>query len=424
MPTAARLYHDGVALAGTVLPLVGVVVLGWSPAAVLGIYLVELCSVCFWTVLQVPFATKRPNNALDEGFELLGPLQAKRGGTPLPGPFPPVYLRNVPVLVTGLVLTPVVAGLGFVLFALTRPTITESVAATILLGGSVAFLSHGATTWRQYFRDGGYREHSPRSVLLTPFKSLWVVGILFVVFLALEASRALPNSRIAVIALALGKLGYEVRTRRIDRDDGRRSLFAKLYGSKRTEVDPVPIQTPDSDPVERVSMSRSVAVVDALGHGFRYGFLKLGIFVWGAVALGASAGSPGIVAAGLGLGVGFGSIRATTRYLRYGTVEYRCHPDVIVAYDTLLDEPQARMVGSDVAGATAERGLLDRLLGTETLDFEVVGADEQPSFDLIVPEDPDTEDDADESIPLSMPHLAEPTVVTDVLQLTWMLDGE
>ena len=178
LPTVPSL-HALPVVVGNLVPIAGVLFFGWSPTALLLVYQAELAAICVWTILKVPFAHKRPNNAIDDRFRLLGPLQEKRGTVGLPGPLPPVYPRNVPTLVFSVIISPVVVGLAFVAFALTRPTVTEADAAAFLLGGAAVFLTRGIDTYREYFRGNGYREHSPRSLLLVPFKYLFVVGLLF-----------------------------------------------------------------------------------------------------------------------------------------------------------------------------------------------------------------------------------------------------
>ena len=407
---------------GNLVPIVGVLVLGWSPAAVLLIYQAELAAICVWALLKIPFAHKRPNNAVSDRSYLFGPLQHKRGSVAMPGPFPPVYPRNVPILVVAVFLTPFVVGLAFVVFALTRPEVTDSVAAAFLLGGGTVFFSRGVDTWREFFRGEKYKDHSPRSVLLTPFKYVFVVGILFVVFFGVESvsetSEILGSER-AVLLLAVGKLGYDVRIHRLKRDDNRRGVFAKLYGSEKTEITPKPVESPNHQPIRHVSMRRRVALLDALAHGLLYGFGSRGIFAWGIIGLGLLARSTTIVLGGLAVGGFFAALRAGARYVRYGTLEYRCYEDVLVAYDRLLDEPQARMEANAVTDATISTGRLDRLFGTTTLRFEVLSEDEGADRQMFVP-DPgeiDTEDDANESEPLRLPHLDAPRQITHTLSL-------
>ncbi|WP_136689594.1 DUF6498-containing protein [Halorhabdus amylolytica] len=411
---------------GNLIPIAGVLFFEWSPTALLLVYQAELAAICVWTVVKIPFAHKRPNNAIDDRFRLLGPLQEKRGAVGLPGPLPPVYPRNVPTLVFAVVIAPVVVGLAFVVFALTRPTVTEADAAAFLLGGAVVFLTRGIDSYREYFRANEYCEHSPRSLLLVPFKYLFVVGLLFMAFFGLESTvetTTILDPRRSVLALAIGKLAYDIRASRLEHDDDRRSLFSLLYGSKRTEIEPVPVETPDTEPDLRTSMGRKERVVDAVVHGVIYLAGAIGFVTVLIVGFGVVASSVAIVLVGLGFGVFFVALRAITRYLRYGTVEYHCYDDVLVAYDRLLEEPQAKVENYAVTDITITNGLVDRLLDSSSLDFDVYSTDDT-TMEMFVPapERVDTDDDANESVAMDVPHLTDPRSITETLGLSWHLD--
>lgn len=415
-------------IAGNLIPIVGVVFLGWSPTALLLVYVAELAAICGWTILKIPFAYKRPNNALGDRHTLLGPLQQKRGAIELPGPLPPIYVRNVPVLVFAVILTPVVVGLGFVVFALTRPPITDADAAAFLLGGAGVVLTRGIETYQEYFRHRGYREHSPRSLLLVPFKALLVVGLLFMAVLGIESVvgvTAILSPEQLVLFLAVGKLGYDVRTLRLDRDDTRRGLFSLLYGSKHTEIEPAPVEVPDGEPELRTSMDRPTRVADALGHGVGYLVGFVGVLTVLILGLGVGTAHPGIALFGLVLGGTFVTVRAITRYLRYGTLEYHCYADVLVAYDRLLDEPQAKVTRHAVTDVTLSAGPLDRLLDTASLEFAVASTtDTTTALFVPAPEAVDTDDDANESVDMTVPHLTHPRSIPETLGLSWQLDRD
>lgn len=66
-----------VLVSNAVAPL-GVLFLGWAPAALFGVFVAEIAAVLWWTLVKIPFAAKRPNNAIGDGDRLFGPLQAKR----------------------------------------------------------------------------------------------------------------------------------------------------------------------------------------------------------------------------------------------------------------------------------------------------------------------------------------------------------
>ncbi len=424
---SSRVSALGVAVSNLI-PIGGIVVLGWSPDALLGIYVLELGAVCWWTLVKMPFAEKRPNSAAADRFVLLGPLQEKRGATRVPGPLPPVYLRNVPTIAGGVLASAFALFCGFFVFALARPDITVPVVQTMFVGGAAVFLANGIETWAEYFRGGGYRDHSPRSLLLAPFKHLLGVSGLLIVFIALAGANSgdggVIDPRAVILLLATGKLAYDLRAFRLRRE-GRRGLFAKLYGSERTEIRPVPVEVPDDEPNLCVTPPRRVAVGDALFHGLAYGFLWRGFVVGPFVALGIVAGAVRITAVALAFGLALAGIRATTRYLRYGTLGYRFYDGVVVAYDRLLGEPQSRLEQRAITDVSVTERVVDRCLGTETVELGAAAGEDEQSVRLFVPDTESiNEDDANEDRPLTLVHVPEAGIVTDALEDSARSKGE
>ena len=399
----------------------------WSPAALLLIYQAELAAIWVWAFVKIPFAHKRPNNAIDTESYVFGPIQRKRGSISIVGPFPPVYPRNIPILVSAFVLAPLSLFAAFITFALTRPEITEGVAMSFLIGGVVVFVTRGIDTWREYFHNKGYQDHSPRSVLLIPFKYFFLVGTIFMTFLGIESvanvSKVIGAEQ-AVLILAAGKLWYDVRTHRLRRDDNRRGIFTRVYGSSATEIEPEPIDVPDGQPAYRFSMDRRVALIDAVAHGLFFGFGVMGLFTWPILGLGLLTQSLPIVLAGLGIGFIGSSVRMGARYLRYGVVEYRCYDEMLVAHDTLLQEPQARMADHAVIDITVSAGRLDRLFGTKTVSFDVARRDSDPAIQLLVPDPSEvsTGDKTTQNAALTLPHIEQPYRLTDTLDISWHLE--
>ncbi|SFG63861.1 hypothetical protein SAMN04488063_2680 [Halopelagius inordinatus] len=393
---------------------VGVVAFGWSATALLGVFVLELAAVLFWSAVKVPFAAKRPNNAIDE-HQLLGPLQAKRGGVELPGPLPPVYLRNVPTLVVLVVLlAPMELGAAVLVFSLPEPTLTAEITEQILLGGVGVFLGRGVETAADYFRDGGYRDHSARSVVLAPFKYVFGVGTLLVVV----GSSGVESEAILALMVA-GKLAYDLRTIQVERDEEKRGVFYRLYGSGETEIPATPVAEPDGEPTVRARPSRTVAVADALYRGAAYTLTSTALLFY---ALGAFllVFAPSLAVFPLAVILAFGSLHATTRYLRYGTVEYRCYDGVLVTYDTLLDEPQERIERTEVADVSVETDFADRTFDTATVEFDRRG-DDGSTVQFTVP-DPEEVRRRDAGKPLSVVHVEEPEAIADALGVAWQFE--
>ncbi|QPV64233.1 hypothetical protein I7X12_06325 [Halosimplex litoreum] len=414
VPSVGRPGPLAVVASNAVAP-VGVLAFGWSTTVLLGVFVLELAAVLCWAAVKVPFAAKRPNNAIDD-HRLLGALQAKRCGIDLPGPFPPVYLRNLPTLLTLVVLlAPIELGAAVLLFALAEPTITTETTGQILLGGVGVFAARGVETATDYFRDGGYRDHSPRSVILAPFKYVFGVGtLLFVV-----GPFGLDSGVVLALVVA-GKLVYDLRTIQVERDPDRRGVFYRLYGSKETEIEPEPVVEPDGDPVVRAQPPRTIAVADALYRGVVY-TLTSTVVVCYAVAAFLAVFALRLAAVPLAVVFAFGTLRTITRYLRYGPLEYRGYDGVLVAYDTLFDEPQARIERDEVKSVVVETDRVDRIFDTESVEFD--RGDRTPELQFTVP-DPDEVEHDDTPGSLTAPHVDDPKAIADALGVGWLYERD
>lgn len=414
VPSVGRPGPLAVVASNAVAP-VGVLTLGWSASVLLGVFVLELAAVLCWAAVKVPFAAKRPNNAIDD-HRLLGALQAKRGGIDLPGPLPPVYLRNLPTLLTLVVLlAPIELGAAVLLFALSDPRITTETTGQLLLGGVGVFAARGVETATDYFRDGGYRDHSPRSVILAPFKYVFGVGtLLFVV-----GPFGLDSGVVLALVVA-GKLAYDLRTIQVERDEDRRGVFYRLYGSKETEIEPEPVAEPDGDPVVRDRPSRSVAVADALYRGVVYTLTSVVLYCY-AVAAFLAVFALRLAVVPLAVVAAFGALRAVTRYLRYGPLEYRAYDGVLVAYDTLFDEPQQRIERDEVRGLVVETDRVDRIFDTESVEFD--RGDRTPELQFTVP-DPDEVEHDDTPSTLMTPHVDDPKAIADALGAGWLYERD
>ncbi|WP_144902703.1 DUF6498-containing protein [Halobellus captivus] len=404
-------------IASNAVLLVGVFALGWTASALLGVFVLELAAVLFWTAVKIPFAAKRPNNAMG-AHRLLGPVQAKRGGIGLLRPLPDVYLRNLPTLaVTVVLLAPVELGAAFLVFALSEPVVTTETTGQILLGGVSVFVGRGVETATHYFRDGGYRDHSPRSVLLIPFKHVFAVGTLIFVAGSFDVTST------AVLALIVGgKVIYDLRAIQVDRDDDKRGIFYRLYGSAETEITPVRIAEPDAEPIVRIRPTRLTRVADALYRGFTYTVTSGVLLLYVIGALLATFAPLRLAAYPLVVILALAALRAGSWFLRYGTLEFRCYEHVLVAYDTWLDEPQQRIERGDVTAVSVNTDLVDRAFGTATVEFERPTGDGS-EIQLTVPDPEDVERDDSEGS-MTVPHVENPSTVADALGVGWQYERD
>ncbi|WP_275039875.1 DUF6498-containing protein [Haloferax denitrificans] len=381
---------------------VGVLFLGWAPAALFGVFVAEIAAVLCWTLVKIPFAAKRPNNTIGDDDRLFGPLQAKRGSVSLSGPLPECYPRNVPtLLIAAFLLVPLELAVAFVAFGLTDPVVTDEVAGQILLGGVGVFVGRGVETLTSYFAAGGYRDHSARSVLLPPFKLLFAVGLLMFVFgpFAVE----LENDVFLVVLVGL-KLLYDLRALQLERSE-KRGVFYRLYGSEETEIEPVPVEEPKRAPTYRTTPARAVAITDAAYQSLRYTVTSGVLWCYGVAAALVFFGAWAFALAPLALAAAFGTLRGASRYLASGPVEFRSYGDVLVVHDALLDEPQARLERDAVTDVSVSTDAVDRLFGTETVRFET-GVDTSPDVQLTVPDPEEVrDDDANANHPMTVPHV-------------------
>ncbi|WP_396611230.1 DUF6498-containing protein [Haloferax sp. S1W] len=414
--------HDSGALAvlasNAVVP-VGVLLLGWSPTVLFGVFVTEVAAALFWAGAKIPFAAKRPNNAMGEDSRLLGPLQAKRGGLSVPGPFPPFYPRNVPVLlVTVFLLAPLELVVAFMVFGFVDPVITDETTGRILLGGLGVFVARGVETGTQYFVNEGYRDHSARSVVLAPFKLLFAIAAL--IFFAAPLVESVGGAALVAV-VAAGKLLYDLRTLQVERDEDERSIFYRLYGSEETEIEPVPVEVPEVPPVHRDRPGRVPAIADAVYRSIRYTLSSGVLWCYAAAVAMTVFGVESLALACLALAGMFAAVRATTRYLTYGTVEYRCYDDVLVVYDEVLDEPQGRLERDAITGITVRSDAVDRLFGTETVQFDT-NVETGPDVHFTIPDPEEINgDDANANHPLVVPHVEDAETIVEMLGAERML---
>jgi hypothetical protein len=421
-PSTLRSLPFTALLPGLVVP-VGVLLLGWPIAVVLGVFVLEVAAVVCWAVVKIPFAARRPRNVIDGTDRLLGPLQTKRGALDLPGPFPPVYLRNVPtlLLVAGF-LAPLEICVAFLVFAFTDPTITTPVVEQLLLGGVGVFLAEGVETAREYFVRGGYRDHSARSVALVPFKRLFGVGALL--FVAGPLQGAAVSGEVILALLVGGKFLYDLRRVQVARDPEKRGLFYRLYGSAETEPEPVPVEVPPGDPVVRERPPRAAALLDALYRGLTYTLTSSVLVVYLAAAFFLAYGATTVGLVFLGVAAVFAGIRAVSRYFRYGTVEYRGYDGTLVVYDRLLEEPQARLERTAVTDLEVTTDTVDRVFDTRTVRLGGMDDDDTPSFRMTVPDPEELDgDDANANESLSLVHVRDHRGLVDALGVSWRLDA-
>ncbi|OIB56099.1 hypothetical protein BBD46_19895 [Natrialba sp. SSL1] len=355
-------------------PLIGFGLFDWSTTVFLGVLVLDIWATVVWTLWKMPFAEKRPPALHQRAGRILGTLAQKRGGVSVLHSVPPVYPRNIPFIFVGFLNSVMLVALSFVLLVLPYPALTPEQLGWILLGGLVVFLVRGVDTWREYFRGRGYERHSSRTVALEQTQQLLAVGTLVggIVTTAVVMGTTEPpfvGDYTLVAVVFLGKFGADLRAWHIGSDPDRRGWFTRIYGSPNTEHPFVSVTVPAEDPTVRVRPALPAALADALFHGVLYLFSSVGLLLV-LLALTGLFGAPVLTVGGLAILGVFMAIRAVVRYLHVGTLEYQCYDDTIVVYDTVLDEPQARLERWSIADVSASPTVVDRLGGTETITLE------------------------------------------------------
>lgn len=354
------------------LPLVGVLRFGWDPTTLLVVYALELVVSLPLAGVAAVFAERPPQTDRDGStvIDVSDELSERRGSVRLTAWLPPVHPRNLPfaaavgyaTVLFAMVLTVVLGNVPLVAAALGRPDVLASVAA-LVVGGAVE-------TWRDHVRPD-CPPTSPYAVIETPARR----G-LFVVFVLLLVAGSDGVGPVGVLAaLVFGKLLVEWSGYRAARGGGGR-LAGWLSGPEVAEADPDPVPIPDGDPDVCVAThDRAVlytGVFDVLKRLAPFVLLPFA-FLWFAVLGLLDGDATRTMTLGFGLVVaallvGYLGLQVVIFHLRYAPLEYRRYGDRLVAYDTLVDEPQWASSIETLHGVrVAADRLPDRLLGTRTI---------------------------------------------------------
>lgn len=333
----------GRALLANLVAVVGVAVLGWSAAALLVVYWVEAAVVTLRGVFQALFARHEPGKTAITSL----PGQTwdeKRGGVSL-GPLPPIYPRNVSV---------VLSGLGAL--AIFWPLAGGGVAATVDAAGgvpvgTVALAVVGVVAGNvlgaaDYFRNRRYTDCTPRSVV----PARYVFGLFVLGIGGLYALQRAAAPAVVLIAAASAKLLVDLLVAGFDSEDRLGDWAGESL--EREMPDGEPIATVRTD--RRSLRLRATALTPLFLIAPPYVVFSLvaalaGVFAgWqtGVATLGVA-----VVVVALGRVVGAD--------VEHGHLEYRVYPTRLVAYDTLLDAPQWVIERRTIENVTVASGVLD-----------------------------------------------------------------
>jgi hypothetical protein len=362
------------ALVANAAPLAGVLALGWSLAALVVVYWLELAVGLALAAVRALFAQRPPEH--DPDVLVLGALRGKRGRVPVPLTGLEIHVATVPVLA---VLVPVFGAAWLVtggtalagVEATTAGDPFDDAAVGTAAAGVLAVIAVRGVETVRYFRDGAYETDTVQSALLTAAWPVMVVGLALVG----SGAAALAGAPAAVVltAVVVAKSGLEVGAAYRDR------VIDSLPTADRSEPPPErpPVDARLSGPVATVRPRPAAVLIDGVLRGLR---TTTAVFVAALAVLAlVVAGLTGSVGLALLVGglagaalTGLAALGVLDRTMRYLPMEYRVGEDV-VGYDRLLRTAQWRAPSWTVARCEPERTAVDRLFGTHTLVVEHEG---------------------------------------------------
>ncbi|WP_241659145.1 DUF6498-containing protein [Halorubrum salsamenti] len=309
VPRRERLHSLGATgflpvLLANLVPLVGVVTLGWDPATLAAVYAVEV-------VLSIPlagatalFAARPPTEDRESGVISVteSPLASKRGAFRPVSWLPPVYPRNLPFAAAVCGATAWIALFVGVAFSqafdvpalLGRPTVLAS--ALALLAGQAVEAA------RDYFGRRRYAETSPYAVVETPTRRAFFLVFALFALPPLHAAGGGVTVLAAFVAVKLVVEWSAFRTAHADDGSAGGQITGWLAGPTESPGDPEPIAVPDAEPDAGVPVHRRTAVATAVlktlvgvAPIYATGFFVVwiaafGLFVGGAPPVPSSAG--------------------------------------------------------------------------------------------------------------------------------------
>lgn len=378
MPSTSNSGHHrshlgfGPVLLANLLPLIGVLQFGWDPRTLVVIYAIELFFTFPLAGVKALFAQypSRTDHEKEGLVSVSNGLVEARGSVELVSWLPPIYLRNLPFataivtgiiwfLIAGAVVLSNIVSIGGVL---TRPE--------VLLSGLALIVGQSVETWRDYF-GGGYETASAYSVIETPARQAFFLTFV----LAVTPGIGIAGVEVVLGIIVLVKLLVEWSAYRAT-VDGTGRLTGWLSGPDPTNADNDTVAVPESDFDASISTdSRAVLYTAVFDVGSRLApFLFIPfVFVWFAVMSLLGDGASPVVANTITVAIatafiGYLAAHVVMKYLQYSSLEYRRYEDQLVAYDTLVAEPQWSSpvsVFRDVQ-VVPDR-FADRLLGTRTI---------------------------------------------------------
>jgi hypothetical protein len=368
-----------VAAVANLVPLVGVLTLGWDVYSLLVLYWIEGLVTVLLAAAKALFAERGSPGLPD--IEPLHELREKRGGWRPVSWIPAIYPRNIPFAASILGFWTVAVLPVSVLYWLTAaPMIHPSL--SLLVGGVGLVVTRIHELQSDYLAGQRYTETSAQEILREPVQ----LGLVILTLGLVANAGGRPGGLLLLTAVVVIKTTASVYRIITDHTDlPVPSVFEGAFDGGHAESLPA-VDVPEGPVLGRESVDAAPVLLGSLPM-VAVGFAHRSTF---AILIGLAFAALTGGAVWLVLGVVFVLVVAGARigsyYLRYGTIEYRRYEEQLVAYDTALGAVQWT-APVDSASFSIRNAIPDRLLDTGTLDVSGVdpgdrGAQLGPVADL------------------------------------------
>jgi hypothetical protein len=353
-----------VAAVANLVPLVGVLTLGWNVYSLLVLYWVEGLVTVLLAAAKALFAERGSPGLPD--IEPLHELREKRGGWRPVSRLPAVYPRNVPFAASILGFWTVAVLPASVLYWLTAtPVIRPSL--SLLVGGVGLVSTQLHEFLSDYLAGQEYADVSAQEILREPLQ----LGLVTLTVGLLASAGDRSGGLVLLTGIVVVKTATSVYRLVTDHTDlPVPSVLDGAFDGSHAEPRP-DIDTPDGPVRGRISVDAAPVLLGSLPM-VAFGFAHRSTFaILVGLAFAALAGGWVWLVVGLVFVLVVAGARIGSYYLRYGTIEYRRYEEQLVAYDTALGAVQWT-APLNSATFSIRNAIPDRLLGTGTL--EVSGA--------------------------------------------------
>jgi len=185
-------------LVANVVPLVGVLFLGWQVSIILAIFWAETGVIGFYAILRIVYAGRRKE--LLEGNVLLPTTSATVGKLLFAGFF--VFHFGVFMLVHGVFL--------FTLISRMVDTVGQFNVIAVATGVISLLVSHGISFYRNYLQGGEYKKTDAKNLMSQPYKRVIVMH--FVILLSVFGMQFIGSLQTSVLViLVVLKVIFDLR---------------------------------------------------------------------------------------------------------------------------------------------------------------------------------------------------------------------